>query len=66
MKLLKDKSAERMMKAHEELRKRYWVQHMLARGYFVSTVETDEETIKKYISEQEEDEKKAEQLRLWK
>ncbi|MBI5376659.1 MAG: IS200/IS605 family transposase [Candidatus Schekmanbacteria bacterium] len=51
MKVLKGKSAERMMKAHEELRKKYWGQHMWARGYFVNTVGIDEETIKKYIAE---------------
>ena len=66
MKVLKGKSAERMMRKHEELRKRYWGQHMWARGYFVSTVGIDEETIKKYIAEQEEEEKKEEQLRIWK
>ena len=66
MKVLKGKSAERMMRKHEELRKRYWGQHMWARGYFVSTVGIDEETIKKYIAEQEEEENKEEQLRIWK
>ena len=66
MKVLKGKSAERMMRRHEELRKKYWGQHMWARGYFVSTVGIDEETIKKYIAEQEEEEKKEEQLRIWK
>lgn len=36
-----------------ELKKRYWGQHMWARGYFCGTVgEVDEETIKKYIETQ--------------
>jgi len=42
MRILKGKSAQRLMKKHEELRKRYWGMHMWARGYFVSTVEIDE------------------------
>ncbi|MFI5295655.1 MAG: IS200/IS605 family transposase [Thermodesulfovibrionales bacterium] len=66
MKILKGKSAERMMKNHEDLRRRYWGMHMWARGYFVSTVGVDEETIRKYIAAQEDEEKKTEQLRIWK
>lgn len=66
MKILKGKSAGRLMRNHEDLRKKYWGTHMWARGYFVSTVGIDEETIKKYIAEQEEEEKKEEQLRIWK
>ncbi len=40
--------------------------HMWARGYFVSTVGIDEETIRNYIAHQEDEEKKEEQLRIWK
>ncbi len=37
----------------EELRKRYWGQHLWATGYFMRTVGTvTEETIKQYIEEQ--------------
>jgi putative transposase len=39
---------------------------MWVRGYFVSTVGIDEETIRNYIAHQEADEKKEEQLRIWK
>jgi len=66
MRILKGKSAERIMRKHKELKKRYWGMHMWARGYFVSTVGIDEETIKKYIAEQEAEEIKEEQQRLWK
>ncbi len=66
MRVLKGKSAERIMRKHKELKKRYWGMHMWARGYFVSTVGIDEETIKKYIAEQEAEEIKEEQQRLWK
>ena len=66
MRILKGKSAERIMRKHKELNKRYRGMHMWARGYFVSTVGIDEGTIKKYIAEQEAEEIKEEQQRLWK
>lgn len=66
MRILKGKSAARIMKRHKELRKKYWGMHMWARGYFVSTVGVDEQTIRKYIAEQEEEERKEEQQRMWK
>ncbi|MDA8162206.1 MAG: IS200/IS605 family transposase [Desulfobacteraceae bacterium] len=65
MRVLKGKSAERLMRGHEELRKKYWGMHMWARGYFVSTAGVDDETIRKYIAEQEEEERREEQLRIW-
>ena len=40
-------------------------QHFWARGYFVSTVGRDEETIRKYIRHQEEDDKRIEQLQMF-
>ena len=39
-------------------------QHFWARGYFVSTVGRDEETIRKYIRHQEEEDKRIEQLQM--
>jgi putative transposase len=66
MRVLKGKSAEQIMRKHKELKKRYRGMHMWASGYFVSTVGIDEETIKKYIAEQEAEEIKEEQQRLWK
>lgn len=67
MKILKGKSAERLRKEFPELTKRYWGMHLLwARGYFVSAVGIDSETIKQYVKKQQEAEKKIEQLRIWK
>jgi len=40
-------------------------QHFWARGYFVSTVGRDEETVRKYIRHQEEEDKRIEQLRMF-
>ena len=39
--------------------------HFWARGYFVSTVGLDEETIRKYIKNQEENDEKRDQGRLF-
>ena len=65
MKKLKGKSAERLWKRFPELRRKYWGQHVWARGYFVTTGGVDDEVIRKYIAEQEDEERKLEQLRLW-
>ena len=66
MKLLKGKSAERLREEFPDLRKRYWGLHIWARGYFVSTVGIDRDVIKQYVRQQQDDEMRVEQLRLWK
>ena len=43
----------------------YTGQIFWARGFFVSTVEIDEETIRKYIQHQEEEDKRLDQLDLF-
>ena len=40
-------------------------QHFWARGYFVSTVGRDTEVIREYINKQEEEDKRLEQMNLW-
>ena len=65
MKVLKGKSAERLREEFPKLRKRYWGMHIWARGYFVSTVGIDRETIAKYVEKQQGDQAREEQLRLW-
>ena len=54
---LKGRSSGRLQDEFGELRKRYWGQHLWARGYFCATVgAADEETIKRYIESQKWDE----------
>jgi len=65
MKVLKGKSAERLREEFPELRKKYWGLHIWARGYFVSTVGVDREVIKSYVQNQQEEQIREEQLRLW-
>ena len=51
---IKGRSSRRLQEEFEELRKRYWGQHLWARGYFCATVgAVDEETIKNYIESQQ-------------
>ncbi len=58
---MKGKLAIKLFKSYLDLkRKPYWGNHFWARGCFVSTVGIDEETIRKYVKYQEEQEKKNE------
>ena len=66
MKVLKGKSAEYLRRDFPELKKRYWGLHVWARGYFVSTVGIDREVIRNYVKDQQENQIREEQLRLWK
>ena len=61
MGLMKGKLAIKLFKSHAGLKQKpYWGNHFWARGYFVSTVGIDEETIRKYVKYQEEEERKNE------
>ncbi len=40
-------------------------QHFWARGYFVSTVGRDEAVIRQYIKNQEQEDKRLDQISLW-
>ena len=42
-----------------------WMQVSLVQGYCVSTVGLDEDQIRKYVRQQEEKDKVAEQVGLW-
>ena len=48
-----------------EKKRNFVGQHFWARGYFVSTVGRDTEVIREYIRKQEEEDKRLEQLYLW-
>ena len=54
---IKGRSSRRLQDEFPELRKRYWGQHLWARGYFCATVgAVDEQTVKAYIENQKWDE----------
>jgi len=51
---IKGRSSRKLQEEFDELRKRYWGQHLWARGYFCATVgAVDEDTIKRYIENQQ-------------
>lgn len=65
MGILKGKLAIKLFKSYPDLKnKPYWGNHFWARGYFVSTIGLDEETIIKYVKYQEEEEKREETQQL--
>lgn len=50
---LKGRASRKLQQEFDELRRRYWGQHLWARGYFCATVGTiTDEIIKKYIEDQ--------------
>lgn len=56
---LKGKLAMKLFKSYPQLkRKPYWGNHFWSRGYFVNTVELNEEMIRRYVQYQEDNDKK--------
>jgi len=50
---LKGKSSQKLLSEYGQLRKRYWGQHLWARGYWVATSgNVTDEVWKRYIEEQ--------------
>lgn len=62
---LKGRSSRALQIEFAELRRRYWGQHLWARGYFCATVGTvTDEVIKKYIESQKWDEEGGHGFRI--
>jgi putative transposase len=62
---IKGKSAIHLARVYGERRRNFVGQSFWARGYFVSTVGRDEATIREYIRDQEQEDTRLEQLKLW-
>ena len=62
---IKGKSAIHLARSYAERSRNFVGQHFWARGYFVSTVGRDEELIREYIRHQEEEDKRLDQMQLW-
>jgi len=57
MQLLKGRSSKIMQEEFEELKKRYWGQHLWATGYFCRTVgAVTDEMVKEYVENQADEE----------
>ena len=63
---IKGKSAIHIARTFMERKRNFVGQHFWARGYFVSTVGRDEGTIRRYIRDQEIEDKRVDQLNLLK
>jgi putative transposase len=63
---IKGKSAIAIARTYLGKRNNFTGQAFWARGYFVSTVGRDEEAIKRYIREQEAEDKRLDQLEMFK
>jgi len=62
---IKGKSAIHLARVYGERKRNFVGQHFWARGFYVSTVGRDEEAVRKYIREQEEEDKRLDQMGLW-
>jgi putative transposase len=59
LKYIKGKSGRKLLQEFDLLRKRYWGQHLWARGYFVVSVgNVNANEVQKYIEDQEAHHKK--------
>jgi putative transposase len=63
---IKGKSAIHMARVYGERKKNFVGQHFWARGFLVSTVGREESVVREYIREQEEEDKRLDQLEMWK
>lgn len=62
---IKGKSAIHLARVYGERKRNFVGQHFWARGFYVSTVGRDESVIREYIQKQEEEDKRLDQLGLW-
>ena len=63
---IKGKSAIHIARTFMDRKRNFVGQHFWARGYFVSTVGRDEAVIRRYIREQEAEDRRVDQLNLLK
>ena len=61
---IKGKSAIHIARVYGGRRRNFVGQHFWARGYWVSTVGKDEATVRRYIQDQEKEDKRLEQMEL--
>ena len=61
---LKGKSAIRVFREYQQVKKNFVGRHFWARGYCVSTVGLEEKIVRDYIKNQEKEEVRQEQMRL--
>ena len=62
---IKGKSAIHLARVYGERKRNFVGQHFWARGFGVSTVGREEAVIREYIRKQEQEDKRLDQLNLW-
>ncbi len=62
---IKGKSAIHLARVYGDRKRNFVGQHFWARGFYVSTVGRDENAVRKYIREQEDEDKRLEHMGLW-
>ena len=62
---IKGKSAIHVARTYMGVRRNFVGQHFWARGYFVSTVGRDEDVVRQYIREQEAEDRRSDQTKLF-
>jgi putative transposase len=62
---IQGKSAIHVARVYGERKRNFVGQHFWARGYFVSTVGRDEAVIREYIRNQEKEDERMDQLKLY-
>ena len=62
---IKGKSAIHVARTFGGRKKNFTGQHFWARGYYVSTTGKDDEEVRRYIQEQEEEDRRLDQLNLF-
>ena len=62
---IKGKSAIYIARNYLGKRRNFKGQHFWARGYYVSTVGIDEDVMREYIRQQENEDRRVDQLSLW-
>ena len=62
---IKGKSAIHLARVYGERKRNFVGQHFWARGYYVSTVGRDETVIRDYIRNQAQEDKRLDQMNLW-
>ena len=62
---IKGKSAIHLARVYGDRKQNYVGQNFWARGYFVSTVGRDEAVIREYIRNQEAEDKRLDQMNMW-
>ena len=62
---IKGKSAIHLARVYGERKRNFVGQHFWARGYFVSTVGRDEAVIRAYIRSQEQEDRRLDQMEMW-